>query len=63
MPGEVAKVDGYQTTWGGRVVGKAKKKRSKKRAQSQLNLLRGVKHGWKPTGAPARYKRVAKPGR
>lgn len=60
MPGQVAKVDGYQTTWGGKVTAK---KTSKKRAQSQLNLLRGVEHGWKPTGAPARYKRVAKPGR
>jgi len=63
MPGQVAKVDGYQTAWGGKVVGKAKKKRSKKKAQAQLNLLRGVKHGWKPTGKPARYKRVARPGR
>jgi len=63
MPGQVAKVDGYQTTWGGKVVGLGKKKRSKKKAQAQLNLLRGVEHGWKPTGAPARYKKVAKPGR
>lgn len=23
-------------------------------AQRAVNLLRGVKHGWKPTGAPAR---------
>jgi len=60
MPGEVAKIDGYRTTWGGKVTAR---KTSKKRAQSQLNLLRGVEHGWKPTGAPARYKRVARPGR
>lgn len=63
MPGQVAKVDGYRTTWGGKVVGKGRKKRSKKVAQAQLNLLRAVKHGWKPTGKSARYKEVAKPGR
>lgn len=63
MPGQVAKVDGYQTTWGGRTVGKGGRKRPKRVAQAQLNLLRGVKHGWNPTGAPARYKRAAKPGR
>lgn len=63
MPGHVAKVDGYKTTWGGKTTAK---KTTKKKAQSQLNLLRGVEHGWKPTGAPAQYKRkskVAKPGR
>lgn len=27
---------------------------SRTKAQRQLNLLRGVKHGWKPTGKPAR---------
>ena len=32
------------------------KKTTKKRAQRQLNLLRGIKHGWKPS-------RVARPGR
>jgi hypothetical protein len=24
------------------------------KAKRQMNLLRGVEHGWKPTGAPAR---------
>lgn len=60
MPGAVAKIDGYSTIWGGKTTAK---KTSKKKAQSQLNLLRGIKHGWKPTGKLARYKRVAKPGR
>jgi hypothetical protein len=60
VPGVVAKINGYRTTWGGRTTAK---KTSKKKAQSQLNLLRGVEHGWKPTGAPARYKRVARPER
>jgi len=60
MPGHVAKVDGYRTTWGGKVTAK---RTTKKKGQAQLNLLRAVEHGWKPTGKPARYKRVARPGR
>ena len=64
VPGYVAKVDGYATRWGGKTTAK---KTTEKKAQAQLNLLRGVKHGWAPTGASARYKRkkyrqVAKPG-
>ena len=27
---------------------------SKAKAQRQINLLQGIEHGWKPTGAPAR---------
>lgn len=27
---------------------------SRAKAQRQVNLLRGVEHGWKPTGKPAR---------
>jgi len=27
---------------------------TKRNAQRQSNLLRGIEHGWKPTGAPAR---------
>ena len=27
------------------------------KAQKQANLLRGVEHGWKPTGKPARKKK------
>ena len=27
------------------------------KAQLQINLLRGIEHGWKPTGAKARSKR------
>ena len=29
---------------------------TKAKAQKQANLLRGVEHGWKPTGKPARKK-------
>jgi len=54
MPGTVKKVDGYQGTWGGKVTAK---NTSKKKAVSQQNLLRGIEHGWKPTGKPARKKR------
>ena len=27
---------------------------TKEKAQSQMNLLQGIEHGWKPTGARAR---------
>uniref|UniRef100_A0A6H2A0B9 Uncharacterized protein n=1 Tax=viral metagenome TaxID=1070528 RepID=A0A6H2A0B9_9ZZZZ len=30
---------------------------TKEKAQRQANLLRGVEHGWTPTGKPARSKR------
>jgi len=54
MPGKISKVDGYRTTWGGRTTAK---RTTKRKAQSQLNLLRGIEHGWRPTGKPARAKR------
>ena len=51
MPGRIKKVNGYRVTWGGKV--KAKRT-TKKKGKRLLNLLRGIKHGWKPTGRPAR---------
>jgi len=57
MPVKINKVDGYRVTHGGKV---SAKKTSKLKAQSQANLLRGVEHGWKPTGKPARSKRRKK---
>jgi hypothetical protein len=33
---------------------------TKAKAQAQANLLRGVEHGWKPTGKAARKKRRTK---
>ena len=54
MPVKVKKVDGYKVTHGGRVSAKST---TKKKAQAQANLLRGVEHGWKPTGKPARKKK------
>lgn len=52
MPGDIKKVDGYRVKWGGRTTAKHT---SKARAQGQLNLLRGVEHGWKPTGRKSRH--------
>lgn len=54
MPGKIVKTDGYKTIWGGKTTAKHT---TKKKAQSQLNLLRGVEHGWTPTGKPARKKK------
>jgi len=52
MPGGKKKVDGYRVTWGGKTTAK---KTTEAKAQAQLNLLRGIEHGWKPTGKPARH--------
>lgn len=54
MPGKTTKVDGYKTTWGGKTTAR---KTTKEKAQAQLNLLRGIEHGWKPTDKPARFKK------
>jgi len=47
VPGFMRKVFGgkYEVVWGGEVVAKGT---SKANAQKQLNLLRGLEHGWKP---------------
>ena len=31
------------------------------KAQAQMNLLRGVEHGWEPTGAPAKKREEMSP--
>jgi hypothetical protein len=48
MPGGMRRVGKrkYRVRWGGKTTAKAT---SKKKAKSQLRLLRAVKHGWKPT--------------
>lgn len=51
MPVKVKKVDGFQVSTPGGVKAKGT---TEAKAQRQANLLRGVEHGWKPTGAPAR---------
>jgi len=53
-PVKIRKVDGYKVTHGGKVSAKST---TKEKAQKQANLLRGVAHGWKPTGKPARKKK------
>ena len=51
MPVKIKKVDGYRVTHGGKVSAKST---TKAKARRQANLLRAVRHGWKPTGAKAR---------
>ena len=51
MPVEIEKVNGYKVSHGGKVSAKST---TKTKAKRQANLLRGVEHGWKPTGKPAR---------
>lgn len=51
MPVKIKKVDGYRVTHGGKV---SAKKTTKGKAMAQANLLRGVEHGWQPTGARAK---------
>jgi len=51
MPVKIKKVDGYQVSHGGKVSAKST---TKEKAQAQANLLRGISHGWEPTGKSAR---------
>jgi len=51
MPVKITKTDGYKVTHGGKT---SAKKTTKTKAQRQANLLRGVEHGWKPTGKKAK---------
>jgi len=47
MPVKISKTDGnYKVTHGGKVSARGT---SKKKAEAQGNLLRGIAHGWKPT--------------
>ena len=46
-PVKIKKVDGYQVSHSGKV---SAKKTTKSKAEAQANLLRGIEHGWKPTG-------------
>jgi len=54
MPVKIRKVDGYRVTHGGKV---SAKHTTKAKAERQRNLLNAVRHGWKPTGRPARSRR------
>jgi len=52
MPVKIKEVDGFQVSHGGKVSAKGT---TKAKAEAQANLLRGVAHGWKPTGKPAKH--------
>jgi len=54
MPVKVRKVNGYRVSTPGGVKAKST---TKVKAQRQTRLLRGVEHGWKPTGKPARKRK------
>ena len=51
MPVKIKKVDGHQVSTPG---GVKAKKTTKAKARRQANLLRGIEHGWKPTGKKAK---------
>lgn len=54
MPVKIRKTDHkYRVSTPG---GTKAKGTTKAKAQRQANLLRGVEHGWRPTGRPARSK-------
>lgn len=57
MPVKIKKTDGYQVSTPG---GVKAKHTTKAKAEAQANLLRGVEHGWHPTGAKARAKKRGK---
>ncbi len=57
MPVKIKKVDGYRVSTPHGVKAKGT---TKAKAQSQARLLRGIEHGWVPTGAKARVKRKQK---
>jgi len=61
MPYKMKKVDGYRVTSPRRTHAKST---TKAKAKRQMNLLRGVEHGWKPTGKKARdLRKKAKKGK
>ncbi len=51
MPVRITKVNGFRVSTPG---GVKAKRTTKAKARRQANLLRGIKHGFHPTGAKAR---------
>jgi len=45
MPVKIKKIDGFQVSTPS---GVKAKHTTKKKAEAQANLLRGIEHGWKP---------------
>jgi len=60
MPVRITKTDGYRVSHGEKVSAKST---TKEKAESQRRLLEGIRHGWKPTGKLAVYKRKKKGSR
>ena len=59
MPVKVTKAGRqFKVTHGGKTSAKGT---TKAKAQAQANLLRGIEHGWVPTGNPARAAGAPKP--
>lgn len=54
MPVKIRKVNGYRVSTPG---GVKAKRTTKTKAKRQARLLRGVEHGFKPTGKPARKRK------
>lgn len=59
-PVKIKKTNGYQVSHGGAV---SAKNTTLEKAKAQGALLEGIRHGWKPTGKPARYKKKKKTAR
>ena len=55
MPVVIRKKNGYQVSHSGKISAKGT---TLQKAKSQANLLQAVRHGWKPTGRLAAYKRL-----
>lgn len=53
MPVKVTKVDGYKVST---PHGTKAKSTTYQKAQKQASLLRGIEHGWRPTGAKSKRK-------
>jgi len=47
MPVRITKTDGYRVSHSGKTSAKGT---TKAKAEAQTRLLRGIAHGWKPTG-------------
>ena len=54
MPIRITKKDGYQVKTPGGIKAKGT---TKAKAQKQANLLRGVEHGWVPTGKKTKVRK------
>ena len=62
MPYRVRKVGGGRVKVVNKATGRVHAKATTPaKAKAQMNLLRGVEHGWEPTGAPAKKREEMSP--